>query len=121
MKHVLAGKERQSMYGQKQARVPEQSVRQNMSGFMLLVQFVLGAEKVQDKKPIPIGINPVENLWHYLRSHYWANRIYVDYDALRLAAVAAWQKAALDKEIIKSVCFTKYAHRIDYAQLVLDA
>lgn len=100
------------MYGQKQARVPEQSGRYNMSGFMLLVQFVLVAEKVQDKKPIPIGINPVENLWHYLRSHYLANRIYADYDALRLAAVDTWQKAALDKETVKSVCFIKYAQHI---------
>ena len=54
-------------------------------------------------------LNPVENLWHYLRSHYCANRIYADYDALRLAAVDAWQKAVLDKEIVKSVCLTKYA------------
>ena len=63
------------------------------------------------QEPIPIGINPVENLWHYLRSHYWANRIYADYDALRLAAVDAWQKAGLDKEIVKSVCFAEYAQR----------
>jgi len=62
--------------------------------------------------PYSPELNPVENLWHYLRSHYWANRIYADYDALRLAAVDAWQKAALDKEIVKSVCFTKYAQRI---------
>jgi transposase len=57
-------------------------------------------------------LNPVENLWHYLRSHYCGNKIYIDYDALRIAAVEAWQKAALDKEIVKSVCFTKYAQRI---------
>ena len=68
-----------------------------MSGFMLLVRFVLRGEKVQDKQPIPIGINPFENLWHYLQSHYCASRIYADYDAFRLAAIDAWQKAALDK------------------------
>jgi transposase len=62
--------------------------------------------------PYSPELNPVENLWHYLRSHYWANRIYADYDALRLAAVDAWQKAVLDKQIVKSVCFTKYAQRI---------
>jgi transposase len=56
-------------------------------------------------------LNPVENLWHYLRSHYWANKTYADYDALRLAAVDAWQRAALDKEIVKSVCFAEYAQR----------
>ena len=56
-------------------------------------------------------LNPVENLWHYFRSHYWANKTYADYDALRLAAVDAWQRAALDKEIVKSVCFAEYAQR----------
>ena len=61
--------------------------------------------------PYSSELNPVENLWHYLRSHYLANRIYADYDALRFAAVDAWQKAALDKKIVKSVCFTKYAQR----------
>jgi transposase len=59
--------------------------------------------------PYSPELNSVENLWHYLRSHYWANRTYADYDALRLAAVDAWQKAVLEKEIVKSVCFTKYA------------
>jgi len=62
--------------------------------------------------PYSPELNPVENLWYYLRSHYWTNRIYADYDALRFAAVDAWQKSALDKEIVKSVCFTKYARRI---------
>jgi transposase len=57
-------------------------------------------------------LNPVENLWHYLRSHYWANKTYADYDALRLAAVDAWQRAALEKKIVKSVCFAEYAQRI---------
>lgn len=56
-------------------------------------------------------LNPVENLWHYFRSHYWANRAYADYDDLRCAAIEAWQKAALDPEIIKSVCRAKYVER----------
>ena len=57
-------------------------------------------------------LNPVENLWHYLRSHYWSNRTCADYDALRLAAIDAWQKAALDPTIIQSVCRAPYAERI---------
>lgn len=61
--------------------------------------------------PYSPELNPVENLWHYLRSHYWANRTYADYDDLRHAAVDAWQRAALDKEIVKSVCFAEYAQR----------
>ena len=58
-------------------------------------------------------LNPVENLWHYLRSHYWSNRTYVDYDALRMAAIDAWRKAALDPALIRSVCRTSYAERIN--------
>jgi len=56
-------------------------------------------------------LNPVENLWHYLRSHYWANRSYADYDDLRYAAIASWQETALNPEIIKSVCRASYAKR----------
>ena len=58
-------------------------------------------------------LNPVENLWHYFRSHYWSNRTYANYDALRLAAIDAWQKAALDPTMIQSVCRASYAERID--------
>ena len=63
--------------------------------------------------PYSPELNPVENLWHYLRSHYWANRIYADYDTLRCAAVDAWHKAALNPAIIQSVCRASYAERID--------
>ncbi len=63
--------------------------------------------------PYSPELNPVENLWHYLRSHYWANRIYANYDALRYAAVDAWQKAVLNPAVIQSVCRASYAERID--------
>ena len=61
--------------------------------------------------PYSPELNPVENLWHYLRSHYWSNRAYGGYDDLRKAAVEAWRKTALDTDIIKSVCRAKYAQR----------
>ncbi len=61
--------------------------------------------------PYSPELNPVENLWHYLRNHYWSNRAYVGYDDLRFAAIEAWQKAALKPEIIKSVCRAKYIER----------
>ena len=32
--------------------------------------------------PYSPELNPVENLWHYLRSHHWSNRVYRDYEAL---------------------------------------
>lgn len=56
-------------------------------------------------------LNPVENLWHYFRSHFWANRAYSDYDDLRLAVVDGWRKAALDSDVVKSVCRAKYTER----------
>ena len=37
--------------------------------------------------PYSPELNPVENLWHYLRSHYWSNRAYVGYDDWRFAAI----------------------------------
>ena len=61
--------------------------------------------------PYSPELNPIENLWHYFRSHYLSNRAYSDYDDLRLAAIEAWQKAALDPEIVKSVCRAKYVER----------
>ena len=57
-------------------------------------------------------LNRVENLWHYFRSHYWSDRAYADYDDLRCAAMEAWQKVALDPEIIKSVCRAEYTENI---------
>ena len=61
--------------------------------------------------PYSPELNPVENLRQYLRSHYWSNRTYADYDDLRFAAIEAWQKAALDPDIIKSVCRARYVKR----------
>jgi len=56
-------------------------------------------------------LNPMENLWHYLKSHYWSNRTHADYDALEAAAMHAWQTAALDPELMKTVCAAPYAER----------
>jgi transposase len=53
-------------------------------------------------------LNPVENLWHYLRSHHWSNRAYADYDALRQAACDAWHASCLDPDTIRSVCRCSY-------------
>ena len=49
-------------------------------------------------------LNPTENLWHYLRSHYWSNRLYRNWDELKQAATDAWRRVCLVPELIKSVC-----------------
>lgn len=54
-------------------------------------------------------LNPIENLWHYLRSHYLSNRAYDDYDHLFDAGTDAWR--ALTPEVLKSVCTCPYMER----------
>jgi transposase len=61
--------------------------------------------------PYSPELNPVENLWHYLRSHYWSNRCYRDYEDLTNAATHAWRHACLDAELIKTVCAAPYLAR----------
>jgi transposase len=61
--------------------------------------------------PYSPELNPVENLWHYLKSHYWSNRSYADYEALEQAALDAWHAAVLDQELVKSVCAAPYLQR----------
>ena len=58
--------------------------------------------------PYSPQLNPIENLWHYLRSHQWSNRWYEDYDALMEAAIDAWRKVALLPDTVRSVCRAKY-------------
>ena len=58
--------------------------------------------------PYSPELNPIENLWHYLKSHHWSNRAYDDYDALEKAAMTAWQKSVLNTELMKTVCAAPY-------------
>ena len=58
--------------------------------------------------PYSPELNPIENLWHYLKSHCWSNRAYDDYDALEQAAVDAWNKVSLDSELMKTVRAAPY-------------
>jgi transposase len=61
--------------------------------------------------PYSPELNPTENLWHYLRSHYLSNRSYEDYDALLAAGTDAYRK--LTPEVIKSVCRCPYLERAE--------
>jgi len=49
-------------------------------------------------------LNPSENLWHYLRSHYWSNRLYKTWDDLKNAAIDGWRRVCMVPEILKTVC-----------------
>jgi hypothetical protein len=58
--------------------------------------------------PASPELNPVENLWHYLRSHHWSNRTYKDLDAVEDAAIDGWRKVCLGPDLIKTVCACPY-------------
>ena len=58
--------------------------------------------------PYSPELNPVENLWHYLRSHYWSLRVYADYEALEEAAMHAWRQVCLVPESVRSICAAPY-------------
>jgi len=58
--------------------------------------------------PYSPELNPVENLWHYLKSHYWSNRYYDNYEKLLDAAHDGWRKVCLSADKIKSICAVPY-------------
>jgi transposase len=55
-------------------------------------------------RPYSPELNPIEYLWHHLRSHHGSNRHYKDVDALYDAAENGWRKCCLDAATVKSVC-----------------
>ena len=58
--------------------------------------------------PYSPELNPVENLWHYLKSHFWSNRHYQDYEALLDAAQDAWRRVRIIPERLKTICAVPY-------------
>ena len=62
--------------------------------------------------PYSPELNPIENLWHYLKSHYWSNRAYEDYDDLFEAAADAWCRVCLEPSHIRSICAAPYANAV---------
>jgi transposase len=61
--------------------------------------------------PYSPELNPMENLWHYLKSHYWSNRAYADYEELEEAAIDAWRSAVLNPQLMQTVCNAPYRKR----------
>jgi transposase len=56
--------------------------------------------------PYSPELNPAEQIWGYLRSHYLSNRVYRDYNHLLDAGTAAWN--ALDENRLRSICQTSW-------------
>jgi transposase len=58
--------------------------------------------------PYSPELNPMENLWHYLRSHHWSNRVYENYTALLDAATLAWRTVCLVPAQVSRICNYPY-------------
>lgn len=67
--------------------------------------------------PYAPELNPIENLWHYLRAHYWSNRVYEDWEALKEAAVSGMEVVGTDADRIKSVCAAPYLTGVESVKI----
>ena len=48
-------------------------------------------------------LNPVENIWQYLRQNWLSNRVFADYDAILDAGCEAWNRLIEQPETITSI------------------
>ncbi len=55
-------------------------------------------------------LNPVENLWQYLRQTYLSNRIFENYTAILDAACEAWNRLIDQPWTIMSIGLRQWAH-----------
>ncbi len=56
--------------------------------------------------PLPAAspeLNPVEQVWAYLRSHYLANRVFKDVNDIEITCCNVWNEFSHQQEIIKSI------------------
>ena len=55
-------------------------------------------------------LNPVENIWQYLRQNWLSNTVFENYDAIVDAACAAWRNLIAQPETITSIAMRDWAH-----------
>jgi transposase len=55
-------------------------------------------------------LNPVENIWQYLRANWLSNRVFETYDAIIDAACDAWRKLIAQPQTITSIGMRDWAH-----------
>lgn len=56
-------------------------------------------------------LNPIENLWHWITSHHWSNRVHADYHSMFHSACDALSATFTDTERVKSICNAPYLRR----------
>lgn len=55
-------------------------------------------------------LNPVENVWQYLRQNWLSNRVFEDYQAILEAGCDAWNRLIAQPQTIRSIGTRKWAH-----------
>ena len=55
-------------------------------------------------------LNPVENIWQYMRANWLSNRVFETYDAIIDAACEAWRKLVAQPDTITSIGMRDWAH-----------
>ena len=65
-----------------------------------------------EKLPVnaSVQMNPVENIWQYLRANWLSNRVFENYSAIIDAGCEAWNKLIAQLETITSIGMRKWAH-----------
>ncbi len=59
--------------------------------------------------PYSPELNPVENVWQYLRQNYLANRVFKDYQAIVSACCEAWNALTAQPDRIASIATRDWA------------
>ena len=55
-------------------------------------------------------LNPVENVWQYLRANWLSNRVFDTYDQITEAACQAWNNLIASPSVITSIGNREWAH-----------
>ena len=55
-------------------------------------------------------LNPVENIWQYIRANWLSNRVFDTYDTIIDAACGAWKKLIAQPQAITSIGMRDWAH-----------
>jgi transposase len=62
--------------------------------------------------PYSPELNPVENVWQYLRQNFLSNRVFASYDAIVDACCDAWNALMALPESIRSITERKWAKTV---------
>jgi hypothetical protein len=63
--------------------------------------------------PYSPELNPVENIWQFLRQNFLSNRVYADYSAIVDACCAAWNALVAAPDRIRSIASRDYATTVN--------